>query len=96
MDKWTEILDKGGCVDVVYCDFMKAFNKVPHIRLLHKLDKYLITGHYNTWIRSCLLGRKQRVIVNGEKSEWKNVTSGIPPRFSTGSNFVCTVHKRHA
>lgn len=78
MDKWTEILDRGGCVDVVYCDFMKAFDKVPHLRLLHKLDKYQITGQYNTWIRSFLLGRKQRVIVNGEKSEWKDVTSGIP------------------
>jgi len=51
--------------------------KVPHLRLLHKLDKYQITGHYNTWIRSFLLGRQQRVLVNGEKSEWKNVTSGI-------------------
>jgi len=50
MDKWTEILDKGGCVDVVYCDFMKAFDKVPHLRLLHKLDKYQIIGHYNTFL----------------------------------------------
>jgi hypothetical protein len=77
LDKWTDILDKGGCVDTIYRDFMKAFDKVPHLRLIHKLEKYEITGQFSGWIRSFLLGRKQRVIVNGEKSEWKDVTSGI-------------------
>jgi hypothetical protein len=46
---------------------MKAFDKVPHLRLIHKLEKYQITGQFSGWIRSFLLGRKQRVIVNGEK-----------------------------
>ena len=38
LDKWTEILDKGGCVDTIYCDFMTAFDNVP------QLEKYQITG----------------------------------------------------
>ena len=38
MDRWTEILDKGGCV---YYDFLKAFDKVPHKRLVQKLNYYL-------------------------------------------------------
>ena len=44
LDSWTEILDRGGCVDVVYCDFMKAFDKVPHRRLLQVLKYYGILG----------------------------------------------------
>jgi hypothetical protein len=47
LDKWTEILDKGGCVDTIYCDFMKAFDKVP------QLEKYQITGQFSGWIISC-------------------------------------------
>jgi hypothetical protein len=69
LDTWTEILDKGGCVDVIYCDFMKAFDKVPHNRLIHKLSTYGIAEPFTTWIQSFLPGRKQRVVVNGEKSE---------------------------
>ena len=78
LDKWIEILDMGGCVDVIYCDFMKAFDKVPHLRLIHKLGMYGISEPFRSWIKSFLLSRKQRVAVNGQNSEWKDVTSGIP------------------
>ena len=78
LDEWTEILDDGGTVDVVYMDFMKAFDKVPHERLLAKLSAYGIGGDVLTWIRSFLLNRKQRVRVREATSEWKEVTSGIP------------------
>jgi len=40
LDKWTEYLENGGLVDVIYNDFEKAFNKVPHKRLLSKLQSY--------------------------------------------------------
>ena len=40
LDRWTEILDRGGCVDVIYCDFMKAFDTVPHGRLTQVLEYY--------------------------------------------------------
>ena len=39
LDMWTEILDQGGTLDAIYCDFMKAFDKVPHNRLAHKIKK---------------------------------------------------------
>ena len=57
---------------------MKAFDKVPHQRLLNKLNMYNIDKPYTEWIKAFLLGRKQRVIVNVEKSDWKDVTIGIP------------------
>jgi hypothetical protein len=40
MEEWTEILDNGGTLDSIYMDFMKAFDKVPHKRLLRKLRSY--------------------------------------------------------
>ena len=78
MDVWTEILDEGGCLDVVYCDFMKAFDKVPHNRLIHKVDHYGITGNVLGWVSSFLSNRTQSVHLNGEKSTIAPVTSGIP------------------
>ena len=40
---WCEILDEGGTIDVIYCDFMKALDKVPHPRLLFEKERYGIT-----------------------------------------------------
>jgi phosphopantetheinyl transferase (holo-ACP synthase) len=39
----TKILEKGGKIDSLYMDFMKAFDKVPHRRLLHKIHRYKIS-----------------------------------------------------
>ena len=78
LDKWTSILDRGGAIDVIYFDFMKAFDKVAHGILLMKLRLYGIDGGLHTWIKAFLSGRKQRVTVNGASSEWEEVTSGVP------------------
>jgi hypothetical protein len=78
LDEWTEILDEGGQIDSIYLDFQKAFDKVPHKRLMSKLEAYGIAGRVGAWIQDFLANRKQRVVVNGEKSDWANVTSGIP------------------
>ncbi len=78
LDEWTETLDNGGSVDVVYCDFLKAFDKVPHLRLLNKLHTYGLPDYLVDWIRGFLLGRRQRVAIQGALSDWKSVLSGIP------------------
>ena len=78
LDNWTSILDRGGAVDVIYFDFMKAFDKVSHGRLLAKLRTYGIDGNLHTWINGFLSDRKQRVTVNGTNSNWEDVTSGVP------------------
>ena len=57
-------------------DFMKTFDKVPHMRLLVKLQSY--GSKTLDWIRALLAGRHQCVVVNGQRSEWSEVTSGIP------------------
>ena len=78
LDKWTENLDKGITMDAIYLDFSKAFDSVPHQRLIKKLEGYGISGNILNWIKSFLLDRKQRVKVNGFLSDWKEVTSGVP------------------
>ena len=78
LDEWTTALDEGHCVDVVYCDFMKAFDKVSHTRVIDKLQYYGIRNPVLGWIKSFLRNRHQRVIINGETSDWKEVLSGVP------------------
>ena len=78
MDEWTKILDKGGKIDSVYMDFMKAFDKVPHRRLLHKMHRNKISENVIKWVESFLSNRLQKVIVNGAESKCHHVTSRIP------------------
>ena len=78
MEAWTDMMERGVPVDVVYLDFKKAFDSVPHERLLGKLKAYGIGGKLHAWISDFLKGRRQRVNVEGEFSGWMNVDSGIP------------------
>ena len=59
-------------------DFAKAFNKVPHKRLIKKLRGHGIDGRLLDWISNWLNGRKQRVCLRGAGSSWSRVTSGVP------------------
>ena len=78
MEFITDSIDRGEPVDIVYLDFSKAFDKVPHMRLMHKLSQYGIGGVVHKWIKEWLRERKQRVVLNGKKSSWENVKSGVP------------------
>ena len=78
LEEITKWVDDGSPVDVVYLDFQKAFNKVPHQRLLLKLKTHGIGNDVINWIEEWLTHRRQRVIVDGEISNWKSVLSGIP------------------
>ncbi len=78
MEEWTRVMEDKGSIDCIYMDFMKAFDSVPHQRLLHKLKAYNITGKVHKWIKNFLIGRQQRVVVNGIPSKNEEVSSGVP------------------
>jgi Reverse transcriptase (RNA-dependent DNA polymerase)/Endonuclease-reverse transcriptase len=78
LDFISETLDRGGAADVVFLDFAKAFDKVPHKRLIEKLKAVGVQGKVLAWITSWLENRQQRVVLNGEASEWEQVRSGVP------------------
>ena len=74
----TSYIDQGRPVDVLYLDFSKAFDKVPHQRLISKLRSHGIGRTIARWISEWLKDRKQRVTIQGKKSSWLSVTSGVP------------------
>ena len=71
-------LAKGSQVDIILLDFAKAFDKVPHARLLHKLSYYGVNHNTVTWIKSFLKNRNQNVVLEGAKSTSAQVLSGVP------------------
>ena len=58
-------MDDGSPVDVNYLDFQKAFDKVPHQRLIRKLKSHGIGNSIINWIEHWLTDRRQRVVVDG-------------------------------
>ena len=74
----TKWVDEGSPVYVIYLDFQKAFDKVPHQRLILKLKSHCLGNSIINWIEKWLTNRRQRVVVDGEVSSWKLVLSGLP------------------
>jgi hypothetical protein len=74
----TAALDSGDVADIVYLDFAKAFDTVPHERLKKKLKAHGLSGSLFKWIAAWLSERKQRVVLNGKESTWEEVLSGVP------------------
>ena len=70
--------------DLIIMDFAKAFDKVQHRRLLHKLEYYGIRGSTHEWINSWLSGRTQQVVLDGQASDPVPVLSGVPQEWVLG------------
>ncbi|KAI8518354.1 hypothetical protein Bbelb_043710 [Branchiostoma belcheri] len=77
-DEISHTLEDGHQEDLLVLDFSKAFDKVSHSLLVHNLKYYGIDGKVNTWISELLADRKQAVVVNGSRSEYVSVESGVP------------------
>ena len=71
-------IDNGKQVDVIYTDFSRAFDRVPHDILLYKLAAYGVTGALLDWFKSYLESRSFLVVLNGYQSDSYTVTSGVP------------------
>lgn len=78
VDFVSQSIEDGYPVDIAFLDFAKAFDSVPHRRLLVKLAGYGINGKLLDWCRAFLANRVQRVVMGDVCSEWSSVLSGVP------------------
>ena len=78
MEPWTKSLDDGNNVGIVYLDFCKAFDCVPHQCVLFKLKAYDISGNVLNWTMDFLSNSRQGVNVNGSCSDRFSNISGVP------------------
>ena len=78
IDDLSNNLHNNQQTDILVMDFAKAFDKVCHSLLTHKLHNYGIQGNVNRWIKNWLANRKQSVVVEGEQSQFVSVESGVP------------------
>ena len=74
----TSCLNNGEGVDLVFLDYRKAFDSVPHKRLIHKLSTYGFGETFTKWITDFLIGRTQTVSIRGKFSQPAVVLSGVP------------------
>ena len=80
MHRWASVLNVNGRVDAVILDFAKAFDSVPHERLLLKADYYRYRRKANIRLESFVTGRSQQFVVNGSASSWSPVVFGVTQR----------------
>jgi methylaspartate ammonia-lyase len=77
VEELSRRLDMRQTIDLLILDFSKAFDAMPHRRLLHKIQHYGVEGLTNKWIGSWLCQRKQKVVLDGYSSEESSVISGV-------------------
>ena len=78
VDDWARTLNHRNSTHCMFLDFSKAFDTVPHQRLLLKLQHYGIKDCLLKWFNAFLTQRRQRVVINGCASHWSSVLSGVP------------------
>ena len=74
----NKAVDIGKEIRIVFCDISKAFDRVWHNGLIHKLKNIGIQGDVLLWFKSYLQNRQQRVVINNLQSEWANIKAGVP------------------
>jgi len=76
--EWAKSTDRKASSHIIFLDFSKAFDSVPHRRLLLKLEHIGVRGTLLHWVRGFLSNREQRVIIDGQMLDWAQITSGVP------------------
>ena len=71
-------MDAGKEIRVVFCDINKAFDRVWHTGLIHKLEAAGVTQTLLAWFKNYLYDRKQRIILPGVSSDWSKILAGVP------------------
>ena len=86
---WTKGHKDKACsgTDAIYLDFSKAFDSVPHQRLIYKFQQLGISGNLLQWIKAFLIRRRQHVILRNGASSWRDVISGVPQGTILGPMF---------
>ena len=78
-------------VAIVFCDFSKAFDKVWHRGLLHKMKAYGITGKLINWFKSYLKARRQKIVIKNNSSAYCEISAGVPQALSLVLSYLLSI-----